>query len=60
MIYAKSKTGEKITESYDKLVLATGSRPIIPNLPGKDLKGIHFLKLFKKGKPLTKSLLRMM
>ena len=52
MIYAKSKTGEKITESYDKLVLATGSRPIIPNLPGKDLKGIHFLKLFQEGQAI--------
>ena len=52
MIYAKSKTGEKITESYDKLVLATGSRPIIPNLPGKDLKGINFLKLFQEGQAI--------
>ena len=28
------------THTYDKLVLATGSRPFIPDLPGKDLKGV--------------------
>ncbi|MCE2141496.1 NADH oxidase, partial [Streptococcus thermophilus] len=44
-VYAKTKSDDEIIEAYDKLVLATGSRPIIPNLPGKDLKGIHFLKL---------------
>ena len=28
---------------YDKLVLATGSSPIVPNLEGVELKGIHTL-----------------
>lgn len=43
------KDGEKLQESYDKLILATGSKPIIPNIPGKDLEGLHFLKLFQEG-----------
>lgn len=30
--------------AYDKLVLATGSVPTIPNIPGKDLKGVTALK----------------
>ena len=49
VVLAEGKNGEKIEESYDKLVLATGSVPIAPNLPGKDLEGIHFLKAFEEG-----------
>lgn len=45
-IYCKSQT-KAYSETYDKLVLATGSRPISPNIPGKDLKNIHFLKSFQ-------------
>ncbi|MBO0462661.1 FAD-dependent oxidoreductase [Enterococcus sp. DIV1298c] len=45
-IYCKSQT-KAYSETYDKLVLATGSRPISPNVPGKDLKNIHFLKSFQ-------------
>lgn len=33
--------------SYDKLILATGSTPIAPRLPGMDLEGVHFVKLFQ-------------
>lgn len=55
-VHATTKSGEKITESYDKLVLATGSRPIIPNVPGKDLDGIHFLKLFQEGQAVDQEL----
>lgn len=49
VIHAKTKSGETFVETYDKLILATGSRPIIPKLPGHDLEGIHFLKLFQEG-----------
>jgi len=34
-----SPDGE-ITESYDKLILATGSKPMDPGIPGIDLEGI--------------------
>lgn len=30
--------------AYDKLVLATGSTPILPPIPGVDLKGVHVLR----------------
>lgn len=33
--------GEEQTLEYDKLVLATGSRPRIPPIPGADLPGVH-------------------
>ncbi|MGM9885702.1 MAG: H2O-forming NADH oxidase [Lactococcus sp.] len=56
LVFATNKAGEKITESYDKLILATGSRPIIPNIPGKDLDGIHFLKLFQEGQAVDAEL----
>lgn len=56
IVHARTKSGEKVNESYDKLVLATGSRPIIPNIPGKDLDGIHFLKLFQEGQSVDQEL----
>lgn len=37
-------TDEVYEESYDKLVLAMGAKPISPNLPGKDLKGIFNMR----------------
>ncbi|GFH42894.1 NADH oxidase [Lactococcus hodotermopsidis] len=49
VVHFTNKAGEKSAETYDKLVLATGSKPIVPNIPGKDLDGIHFLKLFQEG-----------
>src|SRR5699024_12489757 len=50
VVYAETKSGEKLEENYDKLVLATGSLPIAPKLPGNDLEGLHFLKLFQEGR----------
>lgn len=37
-------SGESKEESYDKLVIATGARAIVPPLSGIDLKGIYSLK----------------
>ncbi|KAA9220169.1 MULTISPECIES: H2O-forming NADH oxidase [Aerococcus] len=56
VVYAKTKDGQEIEESYDKLILAEGSAPIAPNLPGKDLDGIHFLKLFQEGQAVDQEL----
>ena len=50
-VYCKNQT-ETSCETYDKLILATGSSPISPNVPGKDLKNIHFLKSFQDGKTI--------
>lgn len=38
------KTGNSRLESYDALVLATGAKPIKPNIPGMDLPGIFMLR----------------
>ncbi|MBG9981941.1 FAD-dependent oxidoreductase [Aerococcaceae bacterium DSM 111020] len=56
IVYAETKDGEKIEESYDKLIHATGSKPIAPNLPGADLEGMHFLKLFQEGQDVDLAL----
>lgn len=37
------KTNKKQTLDYDKLVIATGATPTVPNWEGKDLKGIFTL-----------------
>ncbi len=41
---AETPNGE---ESYDKLIFATGSLPIIPSIPGKDLENVQQVKLFQ-------------
>ncbi|WP_081166351.1 H2O-forming NADH oxidase [Lactococcus garvieae] len=48
-VHATTKSGEELVEEYDKLILAMGSRPIIPKILGNELSGIHFLKLFQEG-----------
>lgn len=37
-------SGQVLVFPYDKLVLATGSRPVKPALPGADLAGVHTLR----------------
>lgn len=46
-VTAHDKNGNIIQENYDKLILATGSNPIIPKLPGSDLDNIQQVKLFQ-------------
>ena len=48
-VTALGKDGKEITETYDKLVFATGSSPITPPIPGVDLENVHYLKLFTDG-----------
>ncbi len=38
------KGGETVTETYDKLILATGAQPIVPDVPGKELPGVFCLR----------------
>ena len=42
-IIVRDESGRKFEDHYDKLVLATGSVPIRPRLPGIDGPGIHTL-----------------
>jgi NADPH-dependent 2,4-dienoyl-CoA reductase/sulfur reductase-like enzyme len=40
------ETGETFKDTYDKLLISSGSWPIIPNIPGIDLEGIKLSKNF--------------
>ncbi len=40
----KVTTAKGETISYDKLILATGSNPVSPPIPGKDLENVFFVK----------------
>jgi NADPH-dependent 2,4-dienoyl-CoA reductase/sulfur reductase-like enzyme len=47
-ITAKVKsTGETVVFPYDSLVISTGASPIIPNIPGINLKNVHSLWTLK-------------
>jgi NADPH-dependent 2,4-dienoyl-CoA reductase/sulfur reductase-like enzyme len=43
------KNGEEEEYSYDKLVIATGARPIIPKLSGIDLKNVYVVRSLDDG-----------
>lgn len=55
-VHCVKKNGEEIVESYDKAVLATGSLPISPKVPGNDLKNISFMKRFEEGQAIDQLL----
>ncbi|MFD3525285.1 FAD-dependent oxidoreductase [Streptomyces sp. NPDC058653] len=52
---------DAVTESwteYDKLVIATGARPIRPPLPGIDAPGVHGVQTLGDGRALIETLAR--
>lgn len=42
-------TGDVSVHPYDKLVIATGARPVIPPIPGADAEGVHVLRTVEDG-----------
>lgn len=38
------KNGETFDETYDKLIIATGAYPFVPDMPGKNLKGVFCMR----------------
>lgn len=55
-VYATLENGQKVEESYDKLILATGSLPIVPPIPGRDLENVQLVKLFQNAEEVIKKL----
>lgn len=56
VVTAYDETGAPVIAEYDKLILATGSLPIIPKIAGLELEGVHFVKLFQDGRSIDKEL----
>lgn len=55
-VFATLENGQKVEESYDKLILATGSLPIVPQIPGRDLENVQLVKLFQNAEEVIKKL----
>ena len=49
-------SGAEEWTSYDKLVIATGARPIRPDLPGADSPGVHGVQTLDDGQALLDAL----
>ena len=56
VVYATGKDGTAYAEPYDKLVLATGSLPILPRFEGGDLENIQQVKLFQDAQEVVDKL----
>lgn len=56
IVYAVEKNGTKHEQAYDKLILATGSLPIVPNIEGKDLKNVQLVKLYQNAQEVIEKL----
>ncbi|MBD0741717.1 FAD-dependent oxidoreductase [Streptomyces sp. CBMA152] len=50
------ESGEEYWTSYDKLVIATGARPVRPQLPGIDAPGVHGVQTLDDGQALLDTL----
>ena len=55
-VHAVSKSGKEWDESYDKLILAAGSQPIIPKIDGLHLENVDVVKLFQDGQKINRAL----
>lgn len=43
-------TSEMTTETFDKIVIATGSKPLVPDIPGIDSENIYMIKSWEDAK----------
>ena len=48
----EDKKGNKQNLKYDKLVIATGGKPLIPPIPGKDLEGVFKVRTVEDGEAI--------
>ena len=51
-IYAADRNGKEIVETYDRLIIATGSLPIQPKIRGLDTPNVEYVKLFQDGQKI--------
>ena len=55
-VCATDKDGNKIEETYDKVILATGSLPITPRIEGMELENVQFVKLYQNAAEVIEKL----
>ena len=55
-VHAVDNEGRQVSETYDKLILATGSLPIIPRIEGLNLPNVQSVKLFQDGARIDRAL----
>ncbi len=58
LVYASDAEKGEITVSYDKLVIASGTSPKLPPVPGTELKNIFCLKTLRDAQDLKNGLLK--
>ncbi|RJP80364.1 MAG: pyridine nucleotide-disulfide oxidoreductase [Desulfobacteraceae bacterium] len=51
-VSGRTRQGKTFEFSYDKLLIATGGRAVVPDLPGMDHPGIHVLKSLEDGRKI--------
>ena len=51
-VEAKSIRTDRGTMTYDKILLATGGKPVVPDMPGVDLRGVHTIRNAHDGQQL--------
>ena len=51
-VFGVDSSGREFCVDYDKLLIATGAAPVIPELPGFDLPGVMGLKSLEQGKQI--------
>lgn len=56
IVHATDLNGTTYEEPYDKLILASGSLPILPNIPGKDLENVQQVKLYQNAEEVIHKL----
>ena len=57
-VTACTKDGAAITQSYDRLILSTGSVPICPSVPGMELENVQFVKEYSHAQAVVDKLAR--
>lgn len=49
------ETGEVFDDNYDKFIVATGTWPLLPPIPGLDLKGVQICKNYDHAKKIQQA-----
>lgn len=56
IVHAKDKSGKDYYQPYDKLILATGSLPVKPNIEGLELEHVQYVKLYQNAQDVIEKL----